>query len=63
MILFILSQIHSLIKLSAVTQAAVHLKLVMQDTQDLENGSSVSLHSHVTPSILISTGLDLEHAQ
>ncbi|KAG1821349.1 hypothetical protein EV424DRAFT_1511830 [Suillus variegatus] len=50
-------------RITAVTQAAVHLKLVMQDTQDLENGSSVSLHSHVTPSILISTGLDLEHAQ
>ncbi|KAG1844382.1 hypothetical protein F4604DRAFT_1596194 [Suillus subluteus] len=38
------------------------LELVMQDTQDLENGSSVSLHSHVTPGILISTGVDLEHA-
>ncbi|KAG1760000.1 hypothetical protein EDD22DRAFT_980836 [Suillus occidentalis] len=49
-------------RIAAVTQAAVHLELVMQDTQDLENGSSVSLHSHVTPSILISTGVDLEHA-
>ncbi|KAG1759135.1 hypothetical protein EDD22DRAFT_981161 [Suillus occidentalis] len=50
-------------RIAAVTQAAVRLELVMQDTQDLENGSSVSLHSHVTPSILISTGVDLEHAQ
>jgi hypothetical protein len=35
----------------------------MQDAQDLEDRSSVSLHSVVTPSILISTGLDIEHAQ
>ncbi|KAG1886583.1 hypothetical protein F4604DRAFT_1917395 [Suillus subluteus] len=50
-------------RIAAITQAAVRLELVMQDTQDLENGSSVSLHSHVTPGILISTGVDLEHAQ
>ncbi|KAG1734228.1 uncharacterized protein EDB91DRAFT_1238442 [Suillus paluster] len=49
-------------RITAVTQPAVRLELVMQDTQDLEDGSLVSLHSHVTPSILISTGLDLEHA-
>jgi hypothetical protein len=35
----------------------------MQDAQDLDDRSSISLHSDVTPSILISTGLDLEHAQ
>ncbi|KAG1852280.1 hypothetical protein DFJ58DRAFT_841933 [Suillus subalutaceus] len=34
-----------------------------QDAKDLEEGSSISLHSEVTPSIFISTGLDLENAQ
>ncbi|KAG1864355.1 hypothetical protein F4604DRAFT_1882078 [Suillus subluteus] len=45
-----------------MTQAAVRLALVQQDAKDLEEGSSISLHSEVTPSILISTGLDLENA-
>ncbi|KAG1875913.1 hypothetical protein C8R48DRAFT_745573 [Suillus tomentosus] len=47
---------------SEVTQAAVRLALVQQDAKDLEEGISISLHSEVTPSILISTGLDLEDA-
>ncbi|KAG2111490.1 hypothetical protein DEU56DRAFT_919993 [Suillus clintonianus] len=46
-----------------MTQAAVRLALIQQDAKDLEEGSSISLHSEVTPSILISTGLDLENAQ
>ncbi|KIK47784.1 hypothetical protein CY34DRAFT_73368, partial [Suillus luteus UH-Slu-Lm8-n1] len=45
-----------------VTQASVRLALVQQDAKDLEEGTSISLHSEVTPSILISTGLDLEDA-
>ncbi|KAG1892824.1 hypothetical protein F4604DRAFT_1913518 [Suillus subluteus] len=45
-----------------VTQAAIHLALVQQDVKDLEEGMSISLHSEVTPSILISTGLDLKDA-
>ncbi|KAG1722596.1 uncharacterized protein EDB91DRAFT_1240203 [Suillus paluster] len=49
-------------RVTATMQAAVHLELLMQDAQDLEDRSSVSLHSDVTPSILISTGLDIEHA-
>ncbi|KAG1741216.1 hypothetical protein EDD22DRAFT_786755 [Suillus occidentalis] len=50
-------------RVTATTQAAVHLELLMQDAQDLEDRSSVSLHSVVTPSILISMGLDIEYAQ
>ncbi|KAG2353833.1 hypothetical protein BDR07DRAFT_1454358 [Suillus spraguei] len=50
-------------RVTATTQAAVCLELLMQDAQDLEDRSSVSLHSVVTPSILISMGLDIEHAQ
>ncbi|KAG2037090.1 hypothetical protein BDR03DRAFT_934153 [Suillus americanus] len=46
-----------------MSQAAVCLALIQQDTKDLEEGSSISLHSEVTPSILISTGLDIKNAQ
>lgn len=52
-----------LIGIPEVTQASVRLALVQQDAKDLEEGTSISLHSEVTPSILISTGLDLEDAQ
>ncbi|KAG1854315.1 hypothetical protein C8R48DRAFT_609911, partial [Suillus tomentosus] len=50
-------------RVTATMQAAVRLELLMQDAQDLEDRSSVSLHSDVTLSILISTGLDIEHTQ
>ncbi|KAG1796695.1 uncharacterized protein HD556DRAFT_1441381 [Suillus plorans] len=43
--------------------AAVQLELTKQDTKELEDGNAVSLHSEVSCSILISTGIDLEHAQ
>ncbi|KAG2136341.1 uncharacterized protein EDB93DRAFT_1254002 [Suillus bovinus] len=46
-----------------MTQAAVRLELTKQDTKELEDGTAVSLHSEVSCSILISTGIDLEHAQ
>ncbi|KAG2341292.1 hypothetical protein BDR05DRAFT_977042 [Suillus weaverae] len=42
-------------RVTATMQAAIRLELLMQDTQDLEDRSSVSLHSVVTLSILIST--------
>ncbi|KAG2096118.1 uncharacterized protein F5147DRAFT_584181 [Suillus discolor] len=46
-----------------MTQAAVHLELAQQGIKDIEDGVSESLHVEVTPSILISTGIDLEHVQ
>ncbi|KAG2132161.1 hypothetical protein BD769DRAFT_1627646 [Suillus cothurnatus] len=46
-----------------MSQATVHLMLIQQDAKDLEEGSSISLHSEVMPSILISTGLDIENVQ
>ncbi|KAG1834036.1 hypothetical protein DFJ58DRAFT_735912 [Suillus subalutaceus] len=46
-----------------MTQAAVRLELMKQDAKELEDGTFVSLHSEVSHSILISTGIDLEHAQ
>ncbi|KAG2137098.1 uncharacterized protein EDB93DRAFT_1242270 [Suillus bovinus] len=50
-------------RVAATTQVAIRLELLMQDAQDLEDRFSVSLHSDLTPSILISTGLDIEHVQ
>ncbi|KAG1801184.1 hypothetical protein EV424DRAFT_1474766 [Suillus variegatus] len=50
-------------RVDTMTQAAVRLELAKQDTKELEDGTAVSLHSEVSCSILISTGIDLEHAQ
>ncbi|KAG1744219.1 hypothetical protein EDB19DRAFT_1827104 [Suillus lakei] len=46
-----------------MTQAVVRLELAWQDTKDIEDGLSASLHVEVTLSILISTGINLEHVQ
>jgi hypothetical protein len=46
-----------------MTQAAVRLELAQQDTKELEDGLTISLHAEVTCSVLISTGIDLEHTQ
>ncbi|KAG1901642.1 uncharacterized protein F5891DRAFT_1128056 [Suillus fuscotomentosus] len=49
--------------IDTMTQAAVWLELAKQDAKELEDGTAVSLHSEVSCSILISTSMDLEHAQ
>ncbi|KAG1762145.1 hypothetical protein EDD22DRAFT_979916 [Suillus occidentalis] len=46
---------------SEMTQPAVRLALAQQDARELEDG--ISLHTEVTPSVLISTAIDIEHAQ
>ncbi|KAG1858459.1 hypothetical protein DFJ58DRAFT_715870 [Suillus subalutaceus] len=43
--------------------AAVHLKLSQQEAEDLENGLNNSLHMDISPSILISSGMDLKEQQ
>ncbi|KAG2122214.1 hypothetical protein DEU56DRAFT_873634 [Suillus clintonianus] len=48
-------------RVDTMTQAAVRLELAKQDAKELEDGTAVSLHSEVSCSILISTGIDLEH--
>ncbi|KAG1829763.1 hypothetical protein EV424DRAFT_1535477 [Suillus variegatus] len=50
-------------RIDTMTQAAIRLELAKQDAKELEDGTAVSLHSEVSCSILISTGMDLEHAQ
>ncbi|KAG2746737.1 hypothetical protein P692DRAFT_201840841 [Suillus brevipes Sb2] len=44
----------------SMTLAAVRLKLSQQEAEDLENGLNNSLHMDISPSVLISSGMDLE---
>ncbi|KAG2117124.1 uncharacterized protein F5147DRAFT_768503 [Suillus discolor] len=46
-----------------MAQPAVRLALAQQDARELEDSTVISLHAEVTPSVLISTAMDLEHAQ
>ncbi|KAG1855591.1 hypothetical protein F4604DRAFT_1883229 [Suillus subluteus] len=41
----------------------VHLALVQQDARELKDSNVISLHAEVTPSVLISTAMDLKHTQ
>jgi hypothetical protein len=56
---------HSLltISISAMTQATVHLHQAKEDSRVLNQGLKPVLHDEITPSILISTGIDLEEQQ
>ncbi|KAF8834341.1 hypothetical protein BDN67DRAFT_1048589 [Paxillus ammoniavirescens] len=46
-----------------ITLAAVHLKLAKEDGDNISAGTTVVLHKDCSPSILISTGLELEEQQ
>ncbi|OAX32391.1 hypothetical protein K503DRAFT_702091, partial [Rhizopogon vinicolor AM-OR11-026] len=46
-----------------VTQASVRLQLSQAEAEQLKHGLDVSLHSEVSPSVLIAMGLDLEAQQ
>ncbi|KAG2737685.1 hypothetical protein P692DRAFT_201667034, partial [Suillus brevipes Sb2] len=46
-----------------VTQASVRLQLTELEAQDLQAGINVSLHTDVSPSGLITSGMDLEDQQ
>lgn len=48
---------------SAITQAGVRAQLVELEAQELEAGNDCSLHADVSPSILISSGIELEDQQ
>ncbi|KAG1764616.1 hypothetical protein EDD22DRAFT_951547 [Suillus occidentalis] len=47
----------------SMTQASVRLELAQRDANELEDGTTISLHAEVTCSVLISTGIDIEDAQ
>ncbi|KAG2060031.1 hypothetical protein BDR06DRAFT_979706 [Suillus hirtellus] len=46
-----------------MTQAAVHLALSTAEATEIECGNDVSLHDDISPSVLISSGLELEDQQ
>ncbi|KAG2144653.1 uncharacterized protein EDB93DRAFT_1241226 [Suillus bovinus] len=50
-------------RVATMTQAAVRLELAKQDAKELEDGLAIPLHAEVTCSVLLSTGIDLEHTQ
>ncbi|KAG2105020.1 uncharacterized protein F5147DRAFT_775339 [Suillus discolor] len=50
-------------RVDTMTLAAVHLELAQRDARELEEGTTISLHAELSCSMLISTGINLEHAQ
>ncbi|KAG1720604.1 uncharacterized protein EDB91DRAFT_1240394 [Suillus paluster] len=50
-------------KVIPVTQAAVQLKLAQLEASELHQGTDVSMHTKVSPSIFIASGIDLENKQ
>ncbi|KAG1885253.1 hypothetical protein F4604DRAFT_1878622 [Suillus subluteus] len=50
-------------KAETVTVASVRLELAREDEINLQTGTCLALHEDCTPSILISTGLELEEQQ
>ncbi|KIK33960.1 hypothetical protein CY34DRAFT_18040 [Suillus luteus UH-Slu-Lm8-n1] len=46
-----------------LTQAAVRLRLSQKEAEDLERGFNNSLHTEISPSVLISSGIDLKEQQ
>jgi hypothetical protein len=43
--------------------ASVRLELARDDQNDIQTGTCLALHEDCTPSVLISTGLELEEQQ
>ncbi|KAJ8584343.1 hypothetical protein M405DRAFT_866304 [Rhizopogon salebrosus TDB-379] len=50
-------------KVTPVTQATVRLKLIEMEARDLQQGTDVSLHPDISPSVFIASGIDLENEQ
>ncbi|KAG1839753.1 hypothetical protein DFJ58DRAFT_718504 [Suillus subalutaceus] len=50
-------------KVIPVTQAAVRLKLAQLKASELHQGTDISMHADVSPSIFIALGIDLENEQ
>jgi hypothetical protein len=46
-----------------MTQAAVRLALSKAEAEEIERGNNISLHDDISPSTLISSGLELEDQQ
>ncbi|KAG0696381.1 hypothetical protein DFH29DRAFT_1004599, partial [Suillus ampliporus] len=50
-------------RVASITQAAVRAQLMELEVQELEAGNDCSLHADVSPSIPISSGIELEDQQ
>ncbi|KAG2743102.1 hypothetical protein P692DRAFT_201841926 [Suillus brevipes Sb2] len=50
-------------RVETVTMASVRLELARDDQNDIQTGTCLVLHEDCTPSVLISTGLELEEQQ
>ncbi|KAG1852516.1 hypothetical protein F4604DRAFT_1933664 [Suillus subluteus] len=50
-------------KVSTITQAAVQLKLAEMEARQLQDGTDMSLHLDISPSVFIAIGIDLESEQ
>ncbi|KAG1747926.1 uncharacterized protein EDB91DRAFT_1235827 [Suillus paluster] len=50
-------------RVETVTMASVRLELARDDQNDIQTGTCLALHEDCTPSVLISTGLELEEQQ
>ncbi|KAG2029135.1 hypothetical protein BDR03DRAFT_1018860 [Suillus americanus] len=50
-------------KVLTITQAAVRLKLVELEERQLQEGNDISLHPDISPSVFITTGIDLKSEQ
>ncbi|KAG1724932.1 uncharacterized protein EDB91DRAFT_1331171 [Suillus paluster] len=50
-------------KAESITMASVRLELAREDQIDLQTGTYLALHEDCTPSVLISTGLELKEQQ
>ncbi|KAG1872264.1 hypothetical protein F4604DRAFT_1881048 [Suillus subluteus] len=49
------------LKVTTVSQASVRLALSKAEADEMERGTSMSLHDDISPSMLISSGLELKH--
>ncbi|KAH7918799.1 hypothetical protein BV22DRAFT_1199825 [Leucogyrophana mollusca] len=50
-------------KVQTITQAAVRLQLAQDESEELREGNNPSMHMDVSPSMLVSSGIDLEDQQ
>ncbi|KAG1728677.1 hypothetical protein EDB19DRAFT_1897378 [Suillus lakei] len=49
--------------MATMTQAAIHLALLIAEAAEIERGNNMSLHDDISPLVLISSGLELEDQQ
>jgi len=50
-------------RIAGPSQAAIRRELAEEEARNIANGNDLSLHEQVTPSVLISAGIDIEAEQ